>query len=155
MEKIKFLVFSLTILLISSCSKDEIKLNQDNFLIFGHFHGECIGEKCVETFKLTNEKLFEDTVDSYSKTSFNFIEIGSDKFEEVQDLADYFPTELLSETESTIGCPDCLDQGGIFIQYSKNGNVQSWKIDQLKNAVPDYLHEFMAKVNEKISLINN
>ena len=37
-------------------------------------------------------------------------------------------------------------------QHSENENVQSWRIDQSKNAVPAYLHEFMNKVNEKIDL---
>ena len=73
----------------------------------------------------------------------------------MEDLSDYFPDQLLSEEEEVLGCPDCADQGGLFIQYSENENVQSWRIDQSKNAVPAYLHEFMDKVNEKIDLINN
>jgi hypothetical protein len=150
-------MLGLALLLIASCDKEEegLTINEIDYLIFGHFYGECIGELCVETFKLTDEKLFEDTNDNYSGTDFNFIELGNDKFEQVNDLYDYFPNQLLNEEEEVIGCPDCADQGGLFIQYSANENVQSWRIDQSKNAVPTYLHEFMDKVNEKIDLINN
>mgnify|MGYP000353067953 CR=1 FL=1 len=156
MKRFKFLIFSLAILFISSCNKDnEIELNQTDFLIFGHFYGECIGEECVETFKLTNKKLFEDSNDNYSGTGFNFIELGNDQFEQVNDLTDYFPNQLLCSTENNFGCPDCADHGGLFIQYSENGNVQSWRIDQSQSSVPDYLHEFMDQVKEKIDLINN
>lgn len=139
-----------------SCDKDdETELNQTDFLVFGHFYGMCIGEECIETFKLTDNKLFEDSNDKYSGTDFCFIELGNDKFDLAKDLIDYFPTQLLSENENTLGCPDCADQGGLFIQYSKNGIIQSWRIDQSKSSVPDYLHEFMDKVNERIELINN
>ena len=155
-NRIQFILFSSVILFLSSCNKNcEIELAQNDFLIFGHFYGECLGEGCVETFKLTNNKLFEDLNDNYLGTDFNFIELDNDAFEQVEDLIGYFPNQLLSESEITLGCPDCADQGGLLIQYSENGTLQSWIIDQSQSSVPDYLHEFMDKVNEKISLINN
>lgn len=155
-NRIQFILFSSVILFLSSCNKNcEIELAQNDFLIFGHFYGECLGEGCVETFKLTNNKLFEDLNDNYLGTDFNFIELDNDAFEQVEDLIGYFPNQLLSESEITLGCPDCADQGGLLIQYSENGTLQSWIIDQSQSSVPDYLHEFMDKVNEKVSLINN
>jgi len=156
MNRFRFLFFTVSIVIFCSCNKDdEIELNRTNILIFGHFYGECIGEGCVETFKLTDKKLFEDSNDNYFATDFNFVELENEKFEQVKDLMDYLPIQLLSAKENIFGCPDCADQGGLFIQYTDNGNVKSWRIDQSKNAVPDYLHEFMDKVNEKINLINN
>lgn len=156
MKRFKFLIFSLAILAISSCTKDdELELSQDDFLVFGHFYGECMGEQCVEIFKLTDSKLFEDINDNDLETDFNFIELVNGEFEQVKDLIDYFPNQLLSENDTTFGCPDCYDQGGLFIQYSESGNVKSWIIDQSQSSVPDYLHDFMDRVNEKINLINN
>ena len=67
---------------------------------------------------------------------------------------DFFPSQLLNEKKTTIGCPDCADGGGLFIQYSENGNVKSWRIDQEKDNVPHYLHNLIDKVNEKIKIIN-
>ena len=81
--------------------------------------------------------------------------MGKDKFEQVKDLVDLFPTQLLNENVNTFGCPDCTDGGGLFIQYSENGTLKSWRIDQIKGNVPSFLHDFMDKVNEKIELINN
>jgi hypothetical protein len=70
-------------------------------------------------------------------------------------LVDFFPNQLLSEEETVFGCPDCSDGGGLFIQYSDNGNLKSWRIDQMQENVPSYLHSFMDQVNEAIVLINN
>ena len=146
----------LVMLLNISCdNNDEFELNETNYLIFGHFYGFCIGESCVEIFKLTDEKLYEDTTDNYSGEDLNFIQLGNDKFEQVKDLADIFPNQLLTDNTSTFGCPDCADGGGLFIQYSENGNIKSWRIDQVEGNVPAYLHDFMDAVNEKIGIIND
>lgn len=142
--------------LISCINNDDsIEINEQNFLIFGHFYGKCIGEGCVETFKLTDKKLFEDTIDDYIGQNFEFMELENDKFEKVKNLVDFFPNQLLNKSETVFGCPDCADGGGLFIQYSESGNLKSWRIDQSKNNVPTYLHNFIDKVNEKIGLINN
>ncbi len=154
MKKLVFL--GLILMSVISCSSDDgIELNETNFLVFGHFYGECGGEGCIETFKLTGTSLFEDTNDNYVGIDFNFIKLTNEKFEAVKDLVDFFPNELLTSSETTFGCPDCADGGGLFIQYSKNGVIRNWSIDQSKSNVPNYLHNFMDKVNEKIQLINN
>ena len=153
----KKVLFGLLVIgLLSGCSNDdaEIDINGDNFLIFGHFYGECAGEGCVETFKLTGDGLFEDTIDDYNGQNFDFVELNTEVFEQVKNLAEFFPNPLLNENEPVIGCPDCADGGGLLVQYSENGNVKSWRIDQVKDNVPTYLHEFIDQVNQKIALIN-
>ncbi len=151
----KIILTALILVSLLSCSSDDgIELNDKNFLIFGHFYGECGGENCVETFKLTGSTLFEDTNDNYVGIDFNFIKLDDSKFEVVKDLVDFFPNQLLTTNETTFGCPDCGDGGGLFIQYSKNGTIKKWTIDQTKSNVPSYLHDFIDKVNDKIRLIN-
>ncbi|WP_149274374.1 hypothetical protein [Pareuzebyella sediminis] len=153
MKSVAMLISGLAILL--SCNKDEgLEINEQDFLIFGHFYGECIGEGCVEIFKLTDKGVFEDTVDDYSGENLEFVPLESGLFDEVRDLQDYFPVQLLSERKEVFGCPDCADGGGLHIQYSNYGIVSRWRIDQMKDNVPTYLHDFMDKVNEKIALIH-
>lgn len=139
-----------------ACSKsDDINFKENDYLIFGHFYGECIGEGCVETFKLTDTKLFEDTYDNYSTVNdFNFVELSNDKFLLVKDLIDYFPSSLMEMEQEVIGCPDCGDWGGLFVRHSNDNVVKGWRIDQMKDNVPISLHKFIDKVNEKIALIN-
>lgn len=140
---------------IYSCSSDDNNRPEEDYLIFGHFYGMCFGDGCVLTYKLTDDTLFKDAINSYSGTDFDFAPMAEDNFEAVNDLMDYFPQDLLEDNRSTFGCPDCADQGGLFIEYSKNGKVQTWRIDQSKRNSPEYLHPFMDKVNEKINLIYN
>lgn len=149
-------ILALFSLLFTSCSESDngVQVNKMDYLIFGHFHGECIGEGCIETFKLTGDKLYEDTLDHYNAENFEFIELSSEKFVQLKDIIDYFPNKLLNEKDTSFGCPDCRDQGGVFIQYSENGILKSWRIDKNKDVIPEYLHSFIDKVNEKIRLIN-
>jgi hypothetical protein len=157
----KKLILMLSIIgVLLSCEKTDevdngIVLTESDFLVFGHFYGECGGEGCVETFKLTSENVFEDIIDDYSGQNLDFTELSNEKFELVKDLKDGFPNQLLSASETIFGCPDCADGGGLFIQYSDNGTIKSWRIDQNKDNVPSYMRNFIDKVNEKISLLNN
>ena len=154
MKKICFILLCLTGV-IAACEKKS--LDNNDYLIFGYFFGECLGEHCVDIFKLTNENLFEDTKDQYpgvDENNFNFVKLDDATFQEVTDLIDYFPDELMNEGESTFGCPDCIDQGGIFIKCKQGDNTKAFRIDNANSQIPEYLHPFMDKVKEKIILIN-
>jgi hypothetical protein len=132
----------------------DIVLSESTFLIFGHFYGECQGEGCVETFKLTGENLYEDTIDDYSASNFDFVALDNALFERVKDLADTIPAELLETEDSTFGCPDCSDGGGLHLEFTQNGSTKKWRVDLDKSNVPGYLHDFIDRVNEKIILLN-
>ena len=137
---------------LSSCKKEAQTNCETDYLIFGHFYGFCIGETCVETYKLTDTKLYEDSNDVYfGEGPFTFLELSQSKFTLVEDLESFIPQGLIALPDSTFGCPDCADQGGVFIQYAHDGVVQSWRIDQ---SAPFFLEDFVDKVNEKITLIN-
>jgi len=61
----------LIVFLIISCEErapDDV-LSEIDYLIFGHYYGKCIGEECIEIFKLTKTKLYEDINDNYPSIS--------------------------------------------------------------------------------------
>ena len=155
MKTIKIVLITLLLINTSCTDNTEEEINTFDYLTFGHFYGFCGGDDCVKTYQLTNENLYKDTVKDYSGEVLNFIELSHEKFELTKDLIDTFPIELLENDTTFIGCPDCTDGGGLFIQYSKNDIVKSWRIDLFKENTPDYLHDFIDKVQEKIALINN
>ena len=153
---------------LSSCSNNEKERNPDDFLIFGSYFAACSGESCVETFKLTSEKLLEDSISAYyafynpvddifdfSTLNFDFNEFDNDKFELTKDLMNSIPAFLLNSEDGVFGCPDCADGGGLIIQYSSNDILQSWLIDLDKTRVPSELHNFIDEVLQKIDIINN
>jgi len=154
------LVLLASVLLSSSCKKDDKKeIAEKDYLIFGHFYGECMGEECIEIFHLTDEQLSEDQKDLYpDQTSFyngDFTALSSEKFDLVKDLIDLFPEKLLLETDKVLGHPDAGDWGGLYIEYNFDGKQQFWLLDQKKSNIDEYLWDFVDAVNEKIFLINS
>lgn len=147
--------FFATFFLIS-CKKDnEVNLSKTDYIIFGHFYGECIGEQCVKIFKLDKEKLFEDTKRIYpTGNSFyegRFDQLPKEKFDITKDLTNYFPMSLLKEEKTVIGQPDAGDWGGIYVEYNANGLRKFWLLDKKKSNVPTKYHNFIDKVSEKIA----
>lgn len=148
----------LSLLALTSCGNDESNLELTElgeiYLVFGHFFGECAGESCVETYALTSDKLFEDSLDSYNQVEFEFGELSDEKFDLVTGLENLFPNELLTVDQEVFGCPDCGDWGGIYVELVENGERYIWRIDVNLDDIPLYLHDFVTEIIEKIRLIN-
>lgn len=119
------LIFALVF--VVSCTKENTPvkpiLASTDYLLFGHYFGECMGEQCIEMFKLEQNQISEDNKDLYSFTPFydgNFIPLSEQKFDLAKDLINSFPADLLKETTNTFGCPDCADGGGLYIEYKRS-----------------------------------
>jgi len=155
--KHQFFILCLLTISICSCKKDNVILSTSDYIVFGHFYGECGGEQCIEIFRLEQNKLLEDTRDIYpNSTSFyngNYNLLTQQKFNDAKDLLLFFPNDLLIETNTVIGEPDAGDWGGLYIEYNYNGTRKFWLLDQKKSNVPSKYHNFIDKVNEKIKLI--
>ena len=140
--------------MLISCKKDNVKLSNYDYIIFGHFYGECGGEGCVEIFRLEEGKLFEDDKDKYPNSNDfyvgNYVQLSDQKFINAKDLINSFPPDLLNETSTVIGQPDGGDWGGLYVEYNFNGIRKFWLLDQMKSNVPTKYHDFIDKVNEKI-----
>ena len=84
MKKLVLILAAVVLLIACTKSDNNMTINEQNFLVFGHFYGFCGGESCVETFKLTDEKLFEDTIDDYMGQNLEFEELESGLFLQVK-----------------------------------------------------------------------
>ena len=159
MYKRLLLPFAILVLSISCDRKDEdsVKPSPD-YIFFGHFYGFCIGEECIEIYKLTNDGLYEDTSDSYPRwdryDEGKWVKLDQDIYEKVKSLADHIPQKLLSEDETVFGSPDAADGGGIYFAVVENGELKHWLIDQMENNIPAYLRPFKDQINSSISMIN-
>jgi hypothetical protein len=148
---------SLTLLIITFCfascdALTDSSQKQTDYLIFGHFYGQCVGDECVVNFKVTDGgDLYKDENDAYAGVGdFSFKKLPSENFELAEEIRSSIPQKLLSSESQTFGCPDCADQGGVLIQVSEDGNEKKWKIDQDKDNIPAYLHDFVDEVNATI-----
>ncbi len=150
----------LSCLLLLSCEKDKPTPNgsesTEDYLIFGHFYGFCVGEQCVQTYQLTTTKLYEDTSDIYynPEHDYHFVERSSEDFALASHLLASFPADLLDEEPEVIGCPDCADQGGLLLVYEINGIKRSWRIDNDRQNVPAVLHPYLTSVDSVLALLN-
>lgn len=130
-----------------------------DYLIFGRYAGECFGDDCVRIYKLSQQNVWEDQNHQYPVTTsheeqFDFVQLPNTIFQLVDGLIEQFPDELKEESSDIIGCPDCHDQGGYYIQISQNGSSNQWTIDTEKNVLPTYLHDFVEQLSEKLILLN-
>lgn len=155
----KIICFIGLALIFGSCKKDD---NSDakglsDYLVFGSFHGFCQGEQCIELFRIDSLNLFEDQTDGYpNQKEFykgDYVALSEAKFKATKSIQNDFPEKLLEEVDTVFGCPDCLDQGGYYVEYKKGEVHRFWIIDKAKGSVPTYLHPFMEEMQEKIEAL--
>ena len=139
-------ILGLSLFLFSGCEKGIF--NKEKTLIFGKFHGFCVGESCNEIYKLTSKNLYEDTKKKYiTEENFKFEKLSKSKFEIAEHLLNEIPEELLDLENETIGCPDCADQGGYYIQFTEKEGTKTYKIDTFRDNVPMYLHGYLDQID--------
>ena len=130
-----------------------------DYILFGHFYGECIGEQCIEIFKLTNDSLYEDINDEYPNIDKaydgNFKALDNSLFEQIKGLQAQVPDELLTTNLRVIGQPDAGDWGGIYFEISSKEQNGFWMIDKMQANLPDYLKPFVTEIEKDIDLIEN
>lgn len=131
----KALLF-LALLAAFGCKKESSKLNVDHldYFAFGTAFGFCGGNQCVTLFQLQGQNLYPDadvTRQQFfaGEITFQTTSLPSDKIALAQDLLAKFPPALLDESEEHIGCPDCSDQGTIYVEVKEGDSVRRWRID--------------------------
>jgi len=144
----------------TQCKKDKSLYEiEPDYILFGHFYGMCLGEECIEIFKLNEYGLFEDINDNYpgSESIYvgKYVKLNDSIFNLVKNIEKNIPEQIFNEPNGKVGIPDYGDGGGAYFGYSKNGKTQFWLIDQIPNNLPLYLQNFIAEINNNISIINN
>jgi hypothetical protein len=129
-------------------------LGNDDYLIFGTNYGFCVGN-CSSLFKLTSTSLFEDDIDRLEQdkaVTFKSTALSTAKVEIAKTACAQFPNDLNNEKDERIGCPDCHDQGTIYIELKKNGVVKKWYIDpdQNQSTIPTYLQAYTKIVRDVV-----
>ena len=144
-----FLLFLLLPLLASTCEKEktEAALPEIESISFGTAYCFCT-TNCVKSFLIQNQQLFADDMDKCNDPKqYQTVPMPNDKYLLAKPLIDKFPAYLQSNPNKTIGCPDCLDQGGINIEIKeKNGTVKFWHIDTNVSSQPIEIREYIQQL---------
>lgn len=153
-----YFLAALLAITFSSCQDDSDKNTEPYYIIFGHFYGMCQGEQCVEIFKVTDKAIFEDSKDNYPNSDdfvkTDFSKLCEEQFQKAQSIISSFPIGILNEPDTVMGCPDCHDQGGLYIEYRKENIRDFWIIDNDKSAVDENFHDFIDEAHRVITEIN-
>ena len=151
----------LILIVATACQTENV--NRENissdYIVFGHFYGECGGEQCVEIYRLTDNSLYEDRKDEYPSHdnvyNGDFELLDNSLFEKVKDLRNEIPSDLLTINSTVIGRPDAGDWGGIYFEMKVAGEQRYWLIDKMESNIPESLRPFVEAIENKIQLINN
>ncbi len=134
-----------TSLLFFSCKKSK-ELPAD-YLVFGTFYNGC-ESGCLNFFQISNDQLYA-AMPGYSLVQtqsqvFSSEPLPAEKYEIARELVSDFPEYLRNSSEEIFGCPDCTDQGGLYLERRQNGVVRKWKIDPADH--PDEISAYVMQV---------
>lgn len=137
--------------LIVSCDKDTVFPDTYEYFTFGEYYCECTGS-CGVVFQITNETVLPsvDSSCSPSQHSFGNAPLSDAKYAIAKALIDEFPDQLLNSNENTYGCPDCIDQGGYYIELKSSKITRSWRVDRDIDALPDFLKAYAQTIGSTI-----
>lgn len=143
-----FLLLFLVPLLSFTCNKEkEAALPEIETISFGKAYCYCI-TNCVKSFLIQDKQLFADNMDKCNDPKqYQTVPLPNDKYLLAKPLIDNFPAYLQNNPNKTIGCPDCLDQGGINIEIKEiNGTVKFWHIDTNTANQPVQIREYIQQL---------
>ena len=162
MKKV-YAVYALVLALFFSCDEpadnshlESTPVDSETAILVGTYYGMCIGEDCIQLYYITEDELFEDTNDRYFYDGYDisqatFVKREHADFLVMKKLRDDFPQQLLAETETFFGCPDCADGGGIYLQVETSDGIRHWQIDNDLSKIPQYLRGYVTEIREQIN----
>ncbi|TDH21466.1 hypothetical protein EXU57_19930 [Segetibacter sp. 3557_3] len=135
---------------VAGCEKD---VETGDYFAFGTAANFCLDD-CARFYKIADNKLYPDNIKRYpGKLNFSETALPGDKYELARSLEANFPEYLDRHADTTFGCPDCYDQGGIHIERRRNAKTEVWHFDPDVNQQPaevrPYLQE-MASILSKL-----
>jgi hypothetical protein len=141
MKKI-VLTFAVTFILFSCKKENTTKF--DSF-VFGTSYGYCVGN-CANFFLIEDGNLYADDMERLTTPlKFKTDKLSVDKYNLAKQLRTDFPAYLKQNPNKTFGCPDCADQGSIYIEATINGKTETWLIDtdttQQPAAIKNYIRD--------------
>lgn len=150
----KIITLAIICIVFASCKKENNRpVDANNYFAFGFYYGFC-GPSCAEMYKLSDGQIYKDSIAISFPTPavYSAVPLSSAEYQLAVPLQDSFPAYLQNRPNTTIGCPDCLDQGTVYIEKSANGVVQYWVIDMdesvLAVEIRNYITNLQAVVGQ-------
>ncbi len=132
--------------LLTACVKENNRSLPENSFAFGSYQFLCFDD-CAKLYKIEDQQLYADNSNSYvNPLVFSSTALANDKYLLAKPLQDSFPVYLEAHTDTSYGCPDCHDQGMIYIAKTTNGIKRIWTIDTEEPAIPAEIRTYIQRV---------
>jgi hypothetical protein len=110
----------------------------------------------MKIYRVDNTVLCKDDSAHYSSLNWfydftNTRTLGADKYAMAKDLLKQIPIELFSKNRIVIGCPDCNDQGGIFMEIMSGPAIVRLKLDI--NDTPDQTKDIISFKQKLLAVV--
>ena len=146
------LITCIAFLVLASCKKEQQKgvpPGTDSFS-FGFAAGFCVGD-CARFYSVEGNKIFPDDMPAFVKPlKFKSTPLTNSKYLLAKPLLENFPVYLLNNPDKIIGCPDCTDQGALYLEIKQGGVTKYWNIDTNENAQPEEIRIYMGQLRNVI-----
>lgn len=131
--KNKITLFILLTGFVTSCKKEKIVNDPADELVFGTHYGFCQGD-CFTVFGIDSQEVQQDTgahyLYNYQNYTFNgTVTLHDSLFAQVSHLLNEIPAELTTSDDKVFGCPDCHDQGGVYVEINSGDVKKRFDID--------------------------
>jgi hypothetical protein len=129
-------------LLAGGCAKDSV-LPADRF-IFGTYAVERLSGDGSNLYMVANGKAYADDDSIFNQYSLHFksSSLDQDKYTLAQALENSLPNYLMQHPNTRFGCPGCVDQPSIYVEYNRNGKTSWWILDTQVDANPAEIRSF-------------
>ena len=77
---------------------------------------------------------------------FKSTALNNEKYLIAKPLIDSFPAYLINNPDTTFGCPDCFDQGLLYIELKSNDGIRYWNIVMDENSQPAEIRDYVRKL---------
>lgn len=139
MKKLILLLFISGV--FAACKKE--KSNQPDYFIFGRNSDFCIDD-CSKFFLIINGKIYPDSTSGLVlPLVFSTVPLTLTKYNLALPLLINFPAYLTNHANATFGCPQCIDQGIIYIERRDNGVKTVWRIDPILDSIPVQIQPYI------------
>lgn len=148
-----------------SCSTDESLSfegefdNDGDFIVFGNYFGfTSTGHPAVNIYKLTNSTVSKDLKAEYPSRQNMYdgaFEImDQEQFLKVNYLLNQDYSPLINTADTVIGCIDCADGGGVYIELKTGSFHRFWLLDRTKFMIDENLHTIVDSIDSAAFLLN-
>lgn len=155
MKRLLIIYLSLTFTLTNCKTKpsENPPMQGASALIFGKYHGFCQGD-CARLYKMADNQLYADQVKRLIEPDsliFSSTPMSEKAYQIAERLLADFPQELMKEPEEVIGCPDCADQGGYYLEWRSGDVTRRWRLDTNQTALPAYLAAYTKRIESVLN----